>query len=283
LTSSVLVLYHQQMFFGGSMLVNLLILPVLTPLFMSGILKCLLPWADGLWNILLNAMADYIQWVVRFFDSFTGASELAVPYYLWILLVLVMLWLLLDMLGTRYALYPAAGLLLAIGFLFAQPVIGSRTMITVISGGALEEPLRAVLQPEEHNMYIANAGRDGVYLLSDIAGRYGIRKAVRVEFSRPVGDCVDGLGYLQKKYIVEKYTYGGQSIRSRVFRRYTSNIKMEKDPEAGALKVPGIMESGCRLITLEDGSYQLSAGKVNLVLKRTAFPRVYMIPAEYCK
>ncbi|MBE6369180.1 MAG: ComEC/Rec2 family competence protein [Lentisphaerae bacterium] len=282
-SSGVLVLYHQQNFFGGSMLVNLLVLPVLTPLFLTGILKMLLPWLDSLWNLLLEGMIGYLEFVTGLFDSFTAPSPLMAPHYLWVMAILVMLWLLLEFLHCRYVLYPAAGLILAGLWLYMMPHWCAGNLAVVITGGDLENPHGAILLPVERSMYVMNCGRSSSYIISDLARRYGIGRIARIDFTRPVADCVDGLDYLRNNFTVEKFCYTGQSIRSRVFRKYVKDIKLEKSPHIGTLEVPDGSKGDLQLQKISGGRCVLRCGAFSWQLDRTAFTRVYLIPLKYCK
>ncbi len=79
--SSILSLYWQQIYFSGSATVNLLALPILTPIFVLALLKLALPasWCI-ICNWALKLCIDYLNWICRTFAAKAPLADIVRPH-----------------------------------------------------------------------------------------------------------------------------------------------------------------------------------------------------------
>ena len=276
LTSTVLMLVHQNIFFAGTMLVNFLILPILTPLFVVAICKCMFAWGDGLWNFLLDKLLDYLMITVDFSESFTARSNWVTLHWLTAAIFIVLLALLLIGYKSKYSCLLAAGLFAVIGFQLLLPMQKTPQAAVVVSGGALTEPVAAIMLPAAENMYLLNCGNDAVIPLDQLAYYYGVTRVERLDIGRLNADCVDGIAYLQEKFPVAKFRRVPGKIRSRRFEELTGNLELLPGAERGKLSVDGL-NNDLEVKALASGHYLLKYNNCEYTLKRTSRPRVYIV------
>ncbi|MBE6379673.1 MAG: ComEC/Rec2 family competence protein [Lentisphaerae bacterium] len=280
LTSGILMLYHQNMFFAGSMLLNLLILPILTPLFAVSILKCLLPCGNCLWNILLNGMLIYLEKLVDFFYSLHSSGNWMYPHWLVVAIFLILLCLLIELLHSRRGVVVLIALALLIGFQLLQPAVKPDRLAVVISGGALEHPVCAIIQPQSGTAYLLNAGRDARYPFKSIAYYYGINHINRLDLAYPVADCADGLPGFMKDYPIDRVRFTGQKIRSKSFQYYIYDLPLQTGAKSDSLSSFDTGPPELKIAPHSSGSWLMQVNGQTLELKRTARARVYIVPLK---
>lgn len=275
--SWILTLYHQNQIFAGSMLVNLLIIPVLTPLFLLAMLKTALPEWQWL-NVPLEIMLDYIQVVVEFFYSLYEVHSLMRPVPLAVISAIVMLLLILLCRRHRAGVICALLLgLLCVGSVLRRSMQSERIAVVCV-GGSLEEPVMALLLPWSNSMYLWNAGVDGVWALDDAAIHYGINRVNRVDFAKPVAACSDGLEYLRRRYIIGGCRRGNQPVRSKVFREHTRDLTLRPGAEPDRLSIGSRPQDSIKLQSTPDGGWQLEFDSRTFKLRRSSKVTVYLVP-----
>ena len=276
-----LTLFFQSMFFAGSMFVNLAVLPILLPLYLLSIGKIALPvWAD-FWNVPLNWLVDYLQLAARIGNEFAGNTPIMhISYWCCILFVLLLM-LLLTAAYHRAALIALGGLLLIIAFMVLRSGNAPQKVYAAVYGGRLKSPVTAVMLPQAHTMYLLNCGYDAVPLLLDIAAHYGITKVDRLDFGRPVAGNSDGLLYLQGNLPIHKYRKSALPVRSRVFKEYTGNIKLEPGAAVSSLSVSALKpEPELQWRYEPDGSYTLQCKEQKFNMLPSRYPRAYIVEQD---
>jgi len=275
--SGALTLYHQNMFFAGSMLINLLILPVLMPLFVLASLKIALP--D--WQILsdlIELLTNYLQWLVEFFGNFAGNSSLMHITAWASALLITFIMLILAAFRWKYCLILFACGLLFTASLVLRSVWQTPQIAAVISGGSLQQPMTALLLPHAHTMYVANANREGVYLLQNLANHYGINNISRLDITHPISSCSNGIRQLLAMYPCSRIRIPDQPIRSRKFREHIHQLHLQRGTPETFPTVDGNGKSDIKISDSESGGKLLQTPHVKLEIPRTYHPRMYIIP-----
>ncbi len=278
LASAALMLFHQNMFFAGSMLVNLLILPALAPLFAFAIIKVLFPWGSGVWNFFLDFLLNYIKLTVNIAGEAIQRSSWMTPewYVAGLFIAAMILFLLLN--RKKWVLMPLAGMFILLAVQLNQSTYENEKIAAVISGGSLEHPVMAILLPHANTMYVANAGRDAVNSLNQLAYSYGINRIERLDITHPVADCVDGLGYLQKNFLIGKLRIVKHKKRSQAFEQYIGKQPYIIGGKKDSLSISGAENAvDLEVLPHESGAWCVKFGQRDFLLKRTAFPRTIII------
>lgn len=276
--SSALTLFFQNMFFAGSMIVNLLILPILLPLYLLSLSKLILPqWAD-LWNVPLNFLVDYLELTAKIGNEFAGNSEIMQLSYLTVLIFTVLLLLFFIFARKKFGLAVLALLLAIIGFMHLRSSFAPSTVHAVIWGGCIEKPVAAIIRPQAHTMYLLNCNYDSVTPLLDIAAFYGISQIDRLDIGNPVAGCVNGLPYLSNKMPIHKYRKSQLPVRSKLFREYAQNLKIHTGAEINSLSMNILTGTpDIKFETAPDGTLTLYSSGKKYTLERTRYPRAYII------
>ncbi|MBE6403543.1 MAG: hypothetical protein E7039_07475 [Lentisphaerae bacterium] len=276
--SAALSLFFQNMFFAGGMLVNLLVLPVLMPLYLLAICKIILPgWSAG-WNVLLNMLVDYVQYVAEIGNEFASHSNIMHISYLTVLIFTVLLMLFFTLANNRYSLPVLALLLLTGCFMFLRSSFAPERVYAVIWGGKVEKPVAAMILPQAHAMYLLNCNSDAVPLILDAAAYYGVSQIDRLDFGNPVAGCVNGLPYLVNNIPVKRYRKSSLAIRSGVFREYTEKLSLEPGAKVESLSVNDLYgEPEIKYTFASDGTLAVhNRGKIHK-LERTRYPVMYIL------
>ena len=276
IASAGLMLLHQDLFFAGSMAVNLLILPVMTPLFAAALLKCLLPWGDVLWNFLLENMLSYLEWIVKFAGEFSERSSWMHPHWLTVTLFLILLMLVIINLQKKIAILLTAGVFAVTAWQLLLPVRNASQAAVVISGGEIEQPLAAIMFPESGSMYLLNCNREAVLLLDQTSYYYGVNHIERFDAGTLTVNSVNGLPRLLKRFEVAKFRRIPGKVRSKRFAEFTGGLYFTVGAESGKLSIDG-KKNVLAIKNMENGSWQVNYGNRNYELKRTFKPRVYII------
>lgn len=272
-----LMLYHQNIFFAGSILINILILPILMPLFVLSSIKMIFPeWQ--LLNTLIELMLDYMLWLVEIFSSFASNNSL-MHISAWMAAVLVVI---LAAMITAYrwkycAVLLACGLLFA-GFLVWRSAWQNRQLGAVICGGSLQHPMAAIILPQAHTMSVLNANYDGIYPLADIAAYYGISQIEQIYIDHNISSCSNGLQHLLKMYPTGSIYISKQPVRSQKFKEHTQDLYLKTGAEPGILKLSKSDNATIKITPLESGNWQVQTPDLQLEIPRTFRPRAYIFP-----
>ena len=278
--SSTLTLFFQNMFFAGSMIVNLLVLPILLPLYLLAIGKMILPqWADC-WNVPLNLLVDYLKFIAGLGSEFTGGSELMHISYLAV--VLFVLLLMLAITAAKHKAVLAISLLLfaVTGFMHLKSCLAPQNVYALIWGGNIEKPVAAVIRPQAHTMYLLNCNYDAVMPLLDIAAFYGISQIDRLDFGNPVAGCANGLIYLAKNMPIHKYRKSPLPIRSRLFKEYTNKLQLLPGGQINSLSVFNTNKPDMKFELASDGTLTLYCADKKYSIERTRYPQAYIIEQD---
>ena len=233
--SSILSLYWQQIYFSGSAAVNLLALPVLTPIFVLALLKLALPasWCI-ICNRALKLCIDYLNWLCNIFTAETPLADIARPHWLTVFIYIVLLALLIQFMKHRlhkYTVITLAALLISTALIFTSRSRAPEKVAVIITGGATAEPAAAVILPQAGTMYLLNAPRSAVNPLIDTAAHYGVNRISRVDFGRPMADSSSGTSQLLKNFPVEKFRIPAGTIRSRTFQQTVKELHPATGPQ----------------------------------------------------
>ena len=277
--SSILSLYWQQIYFSGSAAVNLLALPVLTPLFVLALLKIALPtsWCI-LFNWALKLCIDYLNWICNTFASDTALAGITRPHWLTVFTYITLLVLLIQFINIRrhkYAAAALAGLLITTAVIFSGRSRAAEKAAVIITGGNINEPAAAVMVPQAGTMYLLNAPRTSINPLIDTAAHYGVNHISRLDFGTPTANVSNGVKELLKNFPVEKFRIPTEKIRSRNFRKITQALH----PAAGAMPNELITPANDRikLQKLNNGELLVRFNGKEVRIPRTSCERVYII------
>ena len=276
--SLALTLFFQNMFFAGSMMVNLLILPVLLPLYLFAIGKIIVPdWAD-VWNFFLNGMVDYLRFIARIGNEFAGNSEIMHISYLTVLIFTVLLMLFLILAYKKSSILVLALLLGTLFFMHIRSSFAPQKVCAVIWGGKLTEPVAAVILPQAHSMYLLNCGNDAVPLVLDAAAAYGISQIDRLDFGKPVSACVNGIGFLINNIPVMEYRKSHLPVRSKVFKEKTGVLMLKSGAKINSLSINDLPEK-CDIMFTEqpDGSLAMHTQGKLYKIERSKYPAAYIV------
>jgi len=268
-----LTMYHQNSFFAGAVLVNLLLLPVLTPLFMVAILKYILPGLSSFWNLFLEIMLDYLLWIVKSFAPLADNPGVIAPHWLLTAALLVLLSICLCCRLHRAGVIAVLFLGGAVLLWSCTSGIHPQRVMAVITGGNIQNPVAAVILPQAHTMYLLNSNRDAVYALKDVCTYYGIKSVEQLDIGRPVADCVSGIKTLQRYYPVKKIRKSSLPVRSPQYRKSVENIILQNGAENNILRYPG---GQLQLIPQTSGSWLVRSNSQEYELKRTSRVRVHL-------
>ena len=277
--SSILTLYWQQIYFSGSVVVNLLALPVLMPLFVLALLKLALPasWCI-LCNWALKLCVDYLNWICSTFVSDAPLASIARPHWLLVFIYIVLLAMLIKFAAHRmnkYAVAALAGLLLCITLILTGRSSAPDKAAVVITGGDISEPVAALMLPQAGTMYLANAPRAAASPLVDTAAHYGINRINRLDFSRPVIANASGVKMLLSSFPVEKSRIPATTIPSRKFQKIAAALNAEKGAIPGELSTPG--GDTIKLQKQPDGTLQVRFNGKLFSIPHTSRERVYIL------
>ncbi len=276
--SLALTLFFQNMFFAGSMMVNLLILPILLPLYLFAIGKIIIPdWAE-VWNFFLNGMVDYLRFIARLGNEFAGNSEIMHISYLTVLIFTALLMLFLVLAYKRSSIFVLALLLGILFFMHIRSSFAPQKVCALIWGGKLTEPVAAVLLPHAHSMYLLNCGSDAVPLVLDTAAAYGISQIERLDFGKPVSGCVNGIVFLVNNIPVMEYRKSHLPVRSRVFKEKTKNLLLKSGAKINSLSINDLPEK-CDISFTEqpDGSLAMQTQEGFYKIERSKYPTAYIV------
>ena len=280
--SLALTLFFQNMFFAGSMMVNLMILPVLLPLYLFAIGKIIVPdWAD-VWNFFLNGMVDYLRFIARIGNEFAGNSEIMHISYLTVLIFTVLLMLFLILAYKKSSILVLALLLGTLSFMHIRSSFAPQKVCAVIWGGKLTEPVAAVILPQAHSMYLLNCGNDAVPLVLDAAAAYGISQIDRLDFGKPVSACVNGIEFLINNIPVREYRKSHLPVRSKVFKEKTGVLMLKSGAKINSLSINDLPEK-CDIMFTEqpDGTLAMHTQGRLYKIERSKYPAAYIV--ECCK
>ena len=277
--SSILTLYWQQIYFSGSVAVNLLALPVLMPLFVLALLKLTLPasWCI-LCNWALKHCVDYLNWICSTFVSDAPLASIARPHWLLVFIYIVLLAMLIKFTSHRmnkHAVAALAGLLICLILIFAGRGSAPDKAALIITGGDISEPVTALMLPQAGTMYLANVPRSSVNPLVDAAAHYGINRINRLDFSRPVIANANGVKMLLSSFPVEKSRIPSIPIRSLEFQKIADELKAEKGAIPGELSTPG--GDSIKLQKQPNGTLQVRFNKKLFSIPHTSRERVYIL------
>lgn len=276
LSSLAMTLFFQNIFFAGSMLVNLLILPTLLPLFVLAVCKCLWVQAADFWNIFIDILLDYLEKVVELSGKFADAHNIMRPHYLAVLLFVILLFITLQFIRSRKALLIICILFVLGGTAKLNSSLQPEKVAIVIAGGRLTEPLAAIILPQAHTAYLLNIGYDAVEPFADIAVHYGITQIDRLDFSRPVTACSSGVPALSKLMPIRRMRKPSTIIRSQKFLENTGNCRLYPGAETNKIK---LTDSTVELEISQEksGTWLLKTGKRTFMIPRTAAVRTYIV------
>ena len=279
--SAALSLFFQNMFFAGSMLVNLMVLPVLLPLYLLAIGKIIMPGWAGFWNVLLNAVVDYVRLAAGIANEFAANSNIMHISYLTVLCFTVLLMLFFISADKKWSLPVLALLLLTGGFMYWRSSFAPGRVYAVIWGGRIEKPVAALLLPQAHTMYLLNCNSEAVPLILDVAAYYGISQIDRLDFGNPIAGCSDGLEYLLRNIPVNRYRKSHIAVRSRIFREHTRDLLLESGAQVESLSVNDLNRNdGIKFSHADDGTLAVYNNGKNYKVERSRYPAVY-IAEEY--
>ncbi len=272
-----LSLFHQYYFFPGAILVNLLVLPVLTPLFALAVAKCALPALAAFWNIGLNALLGWLDGCLNYFQTFSQSNELAVPG--WAGVVVFGALLSLALLGRKHVFGVAAlgGVLLWTASRVWLAGAAPDAVAFVAAGGSLTHPVAAILHPAAHRMTVLNAGRDGAFALVGVARHYGISRIDRLDFGVASVDTADGLTVLERALTIEEFRLPEAPIRSASFRKILNHRAVRTGAGQEELTGSGNPAGTLRIRSAGDGGWLMEFGGRQGYVPRTAVVRIHLI------
>ena len=277
--SSILSLYWQQIYFSGSAAVNLLALPVLTPLFVLALLKIALPasWCI-LCNWALKLCVDYLNWICNTFASDTALAPIARPHWLTVTVYIVLLVLLIQFISVRrhkYAVAALAGLMITTAVIISGRSRAAEKVAVIITGGNITEPTAAVMVPQAGTMYLLNAPRTAINPLIDTAAHYGVNHISRLDFGSPTANVSNGVKQLLNNFTVEKIRIPTGKIRSRKFRQTAQALHAEPGALPDNLTTPA--NDRIKLQQMKNGELQVRFNDKEVRIPRTSRERVYII------
>lgn len=274
--SIILTTYWQHSYFAGTILVNLLILPVLPFIFTASLLKLAMPFAGKVWNFILENLAGYLNGTIEFFHKFSGNIEVMHPGWLYPAIIVTLLLTLLQMRNKTTAVIILILLGTTAGIMFHRSGSAVRSAAVVISGGTLRHPVAAVMLPQAHTMYVLNAGYDSVFLLRDTAAHYGISKISQLDVAYPVIDCVNGLQQLTKSFPADRIRTSVKPVRSARYKEVISAFHTEPGAELQSIS-PGGLKEDLQIKSSPDGGTIVRYKKFRSHLPKTAYPEGYII------
>ena len=275
--SAALSLFFQNIFFAGSMLVNLMVLPVLLPLYLLSLGKIILPGLADFWNVLLNGLVDYIRFVAKIGNEFASHSEIMHISYWVVLVFAVLLMLFLTLADKRWSLLVLTLLLITAGFMYWRSSFAPARVYAVVWGGRIERPVAAVILPRAHTMYLLNCNYDSVPLILDMAAYYGVSQIDRLDFGAPVAGCSDGLEYLLRNTVVKRYRKSNAAVRSKVFKENTKNLYLEPGAKEDSLSVNDLTGSGeLKFSPAADGTLLVYYNGETCRMERSRYPVIYI-------
>ncbi|MBO5721950.1 MAG: ComEC/Rec2 family competence protein [Lentisphaeria bacterium] len=275
-SSIILTTYWQHSYFAGTVLVNLLILPVLPFIFTASLLKTAMPFAGKACNFILENLAGYLDNIIGFFHRFSGNIELMHPSWLYPAAMIILLALLLQLRNKIAAITVLILLGTIVGIMFQRSGSAVRSAAVIVSGGTLRHPVAAIMLPQAHTMYVLNAGYDSVFLLRDAAAHYGIAGISRLDIAYPVIDCASGLEQLTKAFPTDCIRTPGKPVRSTGYKKIISAFHTIPGAESQSIS-PGGLKEVLQIRSSPDGGSEVRYKNRRYNLPATAYPEVYII------
>lgn len=292
LGGAALSLYHQQYFFPAAFLINLLLLPVLAPLFLLALLKCLLPWGNMLWNAPCRLLLDYIDGLQAAAQLWTGGNRFLIPGWWSVLLYSALLTLALRLKNIHWRLAAWAGVALWLCWHWLGTAAAPALAVAATGGGS-DRPTLAILYPRTGYMVMLNATRDGVGVIREIARYYGVNRIAWLGFYPNRIDAVSGLPQLVRDFPVEFWYLPDSAIRSAEFKAALASYPVQiaaGRPEATAnaeggeefllLRSAGAPPVAIRAERLLSGEWQVTVNAESLTVPPGSAPRADIIPVK---
>ena len=217
LSGAMLSLHHQHHFFPWAWLVNLLVLPILSPIFLLALGKCVLPELNAVWNGLLHPALDYLNGVPGLALEWESNGLFLIPGWGAVIGYGVLLALALRLRTGYGKLAAILGVPAILGF-YALSGGAHAPLAAIVTGGSSTSPLIALLHPGSREMTVFNAPREGVYALNQLAEHCRIRQINLAALAPNRAETARGLSELQKRFAIREIHLPEEKIRSAAFR-----------------------------------------------------------------